>query len=77
MDFQINEDHIPSHEPLHGKLTEVLKSIPIEHVSNDYLSQMKAMLEFDRRFRSLETLFEQLYTRITMLEKEFACKKEL
>lgn len=51
---------------------ELLKPLQQENVSADYRNQYRAIMGFNQRLRSLEVLFADLYSKVSLLEKEIA-----
>lgn len=52
------------------RLLEVLKPLQQENAPAEYLYQMKALVEWDRRLRTLESLYSDINTRVENLKKE-------
>ncbi len=61
-----------SHEILtENNIRQLLQ--PLQHEkASDYTRHYKAMMEFAQRLRSLETLYADVYSKVSLLEKEIA-----
>lgn len=60
-----------SEDYVHG----LLKPLQQENLSADYRNQYKAVMAFNHRLRALDTLFADLYSKVSTLEKEIAKQK--
>lgn len=52
------------------RMREVLKPLQMENAPAEYLYQMKALVEWDRRLRDLESCFSEIYSKVEALKKE-------
>jgi len=57
------------------RLLEVLKPLQQEHAPAEYLYQMKALVDWDRRLRALEALYTDTLSRVENLKKEIDSHK--
>lgn len=76
----MSNDHLFSQtpEPFEETLIcEILKPLKQETTSIEYICQYKAIAEFNKRYRSLEALYADIYSKIARLDKEIGQQKDL
>lgn len=68
------EPRIPMND--NERLLEVLKPLQQENAPAEYLYQMKALVEWDRRLRALESLYTDILSRVEKLKNEMDSLKQ-
>lgn len=69
------EEQVAEKTPSQKYLYEILKPLQQENISLEYMQQLQGALEMDRRFRGIETLYSEIYSRISRLQTEISNQK--
>ncbi len=54
-------------------IRELLK--PLQNEEIEYQHQYKMLSEFQRRLQSVESLYSEVYSKMTLLEQQLRCQK--